>query len=109
MRFRDETQQVGQKVRDKARLKARFIEKAPPAQQYRSVQLPAPFPGPNLSPNLDDQALGFFFTHHVIGCNQQRSSSPSSQVNDTFITTGNALGLAGISNLMRTADLKRAA
>jgi hypothetical protein len=162
MKFRDETQHVGQKVMNKARSKDRTKEGMSPAKLSPSAPLrcsppltkrnddgdltfvsksedrilvlngfgikaslafiqradnisvptskvPAARPDPSLSPNLDDQALGFFFTNHVIGGNQQTPNSPSSWVNDTLLATGKALGLAGISNFMRTTDLKRAA
>ncbi|KAE9368890.1 hypothetical protein N431DRAFT_470571 [Stipitochalara longipes BDJ] len=162
MKFRDESQQVGQKVMNKARSKARAKEKISAAKLSTSAQLKcsppsterndnsdlplvsksgnknlplndhgekasaatiqladnisvpismvlSTRPGPSLSPNLDDQALGFFFANHIIGGNQQTPNSPSTWVNDTFLATGKALGIAGISNFMRTTDLKRAA
>jgi hypothetical protein len=150
MKFRDETQQVGRKVREKAaksRRKQLSTIPAPPAkvesfvgverddstslvsestsergaslpdisgggepstlsQHSNIISVPSSTPRRSLSPNLDDQALGFFFTNHVLSYNHKNANSHIYGMENTVITTGKAVGLAGISNFARTADLK---
>ncbi|KUJ20016.1 uncharacterized protein LY89DRAFT_772794 [Mollisia scopiformis] len=69
--------------------------------------LPDPALSYVLSPNLDDQALAFFFSNHVIGewRASYRANLNSYGMDDALFAAVKAVGLAGISGHAHTPDM----
>ena len=67
---------------------------------------------PNLAPTIDERAVGFFFSNHVVGIDvssrgfiDHLQSHPDYNLVDNLLTSIKAVGLAGFSNVTKSPSL----